>query len=143
MTTIAWDGTSLAADRRAVNANLSRTVTKIRRLHNNLVAYAGNASLGEEMVNWFRNGANAADFPAAQRDKEDWTVLVVVQPGGVVTVYERSPHPITFHDPFYAAGSGRDFALAAMRCGRTATKAVELASAFDIYTGNGVDTLTF
>jgi 20S proteasome alpha/beta subunit len=41
----------------------------------------------------------------------------------------------------YAAGSGRDFALAAMDMGATAKEAVELATRRDVYTGGVIRTL--
>ena len=41
----------------------------------------------------------------------------------------------------YAAGSGRDFALAAMDMGATAKEAVELAAKRDAYTGGTIRTL--
>lgn len=38
-------------------------------------------------------------------------------------------------------GSGRDFAIAAMHCGKTAREAVEIASLYENGCGNGVDVL--
>ena len=46
-----------------------------------------------------------------------------------------------FEGGFYAIGSGRDFALAAMRMGADAKKAVKIASEFDIHTGGRIRTM--
>jgi ATP-dependent protease HslVU (ClpYQ) peptidase subunit len=51
-------------------------------------------------------------------------------------------HPVNDYK-FWAIGSGRDFALAAMEMGATAEEAVLLASKFDRKTGNVVSTAVF
>jgi hypothetical protein len=140
MTVIAWDGKTLAADKRCVNNGLHRTVTKIYRIGDSLIAYSGDAVQGNQMLQWFRDGADVAAYPASQRDKEDWVVFVVVDASGV-RVYERTPYPILIEDEKYACKSGRDFAIAAMHCGKTAREAVEVACVFDVGCGNGIDAL--
>jgi ATP-dependent protease HslVU (ClpYQ) peptidase subunit len=141
MTVIAWDGYTLAADKRATNGSLIRTTTKIFRIHSCLVGYAGEATFGEQMIAWFQAGEKAEDFPKEQRDKDDWAPLLVIRENGKIHKYERTPHPLKYQDKQFAIGSGRDFALAAMACGKTASEAVEVASMFDSNCGNGVDTL--
>jgi len=141
MTVIAWDGTTLAADKRACNGSLIGTVTKIFRIRDCLVGYSGDAAFGEQMRAWFAAGEHAADFPSGQRDKDDYAVLLVIRPDGKVQRFERTPHPITFEDRCAATGSGRDFAIAAMHLGFNAARAVEVASQLTCDCGNGVDTL--
>ena len=141
MTCIAWDGKTLAADKQSTNNNLARTVTKITRVGKSLVGGAGDASQTEEMVAWLRRGAKVGDFPASQRDKEDWASMLVIRPGGFIDLYERTPYPTRYEDKIFAIGSGRDFALAAMYLGKCASDAVEIASIFDAGSGNGVDVL--
>jgi hypothetical protein len=138
---IAWDGKTLAADKRACNGTLYRTVTKIFRIGGNLVAYAGDPAFGEEMLAWIARGERPEDFPTGQRDKEDWTGILVIRPDGTIQKYERTPYPITFEDRHHAIGCGRDFALAAMYLGKTASEAVAVAIALDSACGNGIDTL--
>lgn len=143
MTVIAWDGKTLAADKRACNGTLRSVTTKIRRVGKDLVGYTGDASEGEELLAWFRFGADPEKFPAHLRsDSQHWARLVVVTPKREVLVFERGPHPVVFEDRFFAAGSGRDFALAAMHLGKSATEAVEVASVFDTSCGDGMDALT-
>lgn len=139
MSVIAWDGRTLAADKRACIGTLIRTTTKIFRVGDALCAYAGDAAGGEEMLAWFRAGAKPADFPAGQRTDE-WAGLLVVRRGEILK-YERSPHPVRFEDKFFSIGCGRDFALAAMHLGHDARTAVEVAIALDSGCGNGIDTL--
>ena len=65
MTVIAWDGKALAADRRAVNCGLARTVCKIERVKGALVGMSGDHGVAAEMLKWFTSGG---EFPAKARD---------------------------------------------------------------------------
>lgn len=138
MTTIAWDGKVLAADKRMVHAGLYATVTKIRRIGGLLVAAAGDFDSAQEMFAWIEAGRVPADFPSIQKESDRYVGILIIE-GGKVFKYERSAIPFEIEEPYFAIGSGRDFALAAMACGRTAVEAVEVAALFDVGTGNGVD----
>lgn len=142
MTCIAWDGETLAADKRATNSGLPRTVTKIYRSKGCLIGTSGDFAQAREMLAWWEDGADVKTFPASQRDKEDWGTFVVISNAGI-DVYERSPYPIRFEDRQFACGSGRDFATAAMHLGCSAAQAVEIACRFDVSCGNGIDILIF
>ncbi len=139
MSIIAWDGRTLAADKRASMGTLIRTTTKIFRFGGALLSYSGEAGMGEELVAWFTAGAVAEEFPARQR-ADDPSTLLVIDASGIRT-FERSPHAIRVEDQTFAIGSGRDFALAAMHLGKTAAEAVAVAIALDSGCGNGIDTL--
>lgn len=148
MSCLAWDGKVLAADRRALLGSLYRTTQKIFRVDTAtrgpaLCGYAGDSDKGEELLAWFDAGYIPDKFPPSQRSAENWTSLMVVWQDGTIWRFERGPHPVKFPPQQFAMGSGRDFALAAMHCGRTAIDAVEVAIALDSGCGNGVDALTF
>ena len=135
MTVIAWDGKALAADRRAVNCGLARTVCKLERVKGMLVGMSGDHGAAAEMLKWFVSGG---EFPAKAR--EDIATLMVVDHSGV-HLYTTGPEPMKVLDSHMAIGSGRDYALMAMHLGRTAKEAVELTCLFDANCGNGVDVL--
>lgn len=141
MSVIAWDGKTLAADKRACNGTFVRTVTKIFKVRGCLIGYAGSPDFGNELRNWFAEGEEPKSFPACQRDKDDWVPFIVIRPNGHVYKYERTPYPIRFEDQHFAIGCGRDYAMAAMHLGKTAQEAVEVACALDSGCGNGIDTL--
>lgn len=143
MTCIAWDGTTLAADKRATIGSLYRTTTKIHRVGSMLVGYSGAGAQVREMLAWARGGFKKSAFPEIQRDSENSIALLVIRPKGLVLVYEHTPHPIEYEDKQFAIGSGRDFALAAMYLGKSAKDAVFIAAEFDPGCGGGVDTLCF
>lgn len=140
MTVIAWDGKTLAADKRAVNSGLVRTVTKIRRIGNLLCGFDGVYWAGQEMFAWIERGRNSEDFPKCQLDKDDWSGVLVIDNGKILK-YERSAIPVVYENDIMAIGSGRDFAIAAMYCGKTAEEAVGITCLFECYCGNGVDVI--
>jgi 20S proteasome alpha/beta subunit len=141
MTTIAWDGKTLAADKRAVNNGYSGgTVTKIHHWTGGLCAFSGDLDVGMQMVQWLRDGANPAKYPA-QQEKNACVFLVIMRDGRTCR-YESTPVALWFENEQQAMGSGRDYALAAMHLGKTAREAVEVAIALDCGSGNGIDTLT-
>ena len=142
MTCIAWDGTTLAADKRATNSGLPFTVTKIFRARGRLLAAAGDFDRIGETIAWFAAGADPDKMPPYARDNMDFVSLLVIEPDGTILKYERSAVPFRIESPFYAIGSGRDFAMAAMHLGHDAAKAVEVACALDVKCGNGIDIAT-
>lgn len=144
MTVIAWDGETLAADKRA-GTGAPRTVTKIRRASNgNLLGASGTAHGDMELMAWYEAGADPAAFPPSQRIAETNSQLLVIERGTKrVLHYLGTPYPAVFEDSFFAMGSGRDFALAAMMLSRDAAAAVWLACELCAECGNGVDTLDF
>src|SRR4051812_1035464 len=126
MTVIAWDGKTLAADKRASSGGLMRTVTKIRRIYGNLVGVSGDACHMEALFTWFASGADPAKYPSFQNDENKHSDLLVVTPQGEIHKYEHAAFPIRFEDRLFAMGSGRDYALAAMHLGKSASEAVEV-----------------
>lgn len=143
MTVVAWDGETLAADKRSIVNGTRRTLTKIIRhpTRPELLAITGCWTAGAEVRDWYVRGGQASEFPAAAREADNFARLVVVSPDGV-KCFEGSPAPVVFDDTQAAFGSGADFALAAMYLGANAVRAVEVASRLSAECGDGVDTLT-
>lgn len=146
MTTVAFCGRYLAADKRAICAdNKSGTVTKIHRVGSKFVGFSGGLVVGLAMLEWIREGSKIEDFPKCQT--ADYSPVMVVSRGAngapVLHLYEGQPFPILFEETQRAMGSGRDYALAAMHLGFNAIDAVRVASVFDSGTGNGIDVLDF
>jgi ATP-dependent protease HslVU (ClpYQ) peptidase subunit len=68
-------------------------------------------------------------------------VCLIVWDAQGLRYYEDGPIPETVEHGFWAFGSGRDFAIAAMACGKSAREAVEIACQFDTGCGLGVDVM--
>lgn len=141
MTVIAYDGNTLAADKLGSSSGLRNTITKISRIGDLLVGGSGEIALIGNMLEWIRSGRDPAQFPASQRDKDDWQPVLVIEADGTPSLYDRSPHPIRYEQRCCALGSGRDYAMAAMYLGKTAPEAVLIACALDTGYGNGMDKL--
>lgn len=142
MTVIAWDGTTLAADKKANANGIGRTVTKIFRLNaDEMVAFCGNAADAMAMLWWLKAARDPAAFP--ELSERDSMFAWVVRRDGSIHRYEGRSLPIAYEDRAFADGAGRDYALAAMHLGYDARTAVEVACSLDCYCGNGIDTLTF
>lgn len=142
MTVIAWDGTTLAADKRMVLGNTANgRVTKIHLARGHLTGFTGDACDGSRILHWFREGADPAKYPI--KEGETNSTFVVVCPDRHVELYESGPIPLRL-DPGQplAYGTGHVAALAAMMMGADAIRAVEVASALDLYCGDGIDALT-
>lgn len=140
MTVIAWDGKTLAADKMACAQGYGYTVTKVRRLRDGrLAAFCGDGDSAMELLAWLEGSLNPATYPESQKTND--TSAVVIQPDGTVLSYGKTAFPQVIEDRIYAMGHGRDYALAAMHCGKTAREAVELVCRLDVYCGNGIDTL--
>jgi ATP-dependent protease HslVU (ClpYQ) peptidase subunit len=142
MTVIAWDGKTLAADKQATVAGQAYTTTKIHRVPGGLVAFSGCGTHAAELLEWFKKGRIAKDYPSRTNFDEAAGSTYISNEGIVYMYAYNSGYPEVFEDSFYARGAGRDYALAAMFLGESAARAVEVACAFDTSCGRGVDTLT-
>ncbi|MDE2468427.1 MAG: hypothetical protein KGL35_06715 [Bradyrhizobium sp.] len=142
MTTVAWDGKMLAADRRATSQGMAYEVCKLHRTPDGrLLAGAGYAGLIGRMFAWLDNPERDWNARPAEQASDDYVFIIEITTAAEIRLHGRYGEETTT-SPFTASGSGRDYAMAAMACGKTAAEAVEIAARFDIGTGGGVDTLT-
>jgi len=136
VTTVAWDGTSLAADRQTNAGGLRGRTRKLFRLKDGGVAgISGDLAYGRAVIRWL-NGKGPR--PTETPEKADASILLV-RPGGhplLIAGSDLTPYPAG--GKFWAIGSGRDFAIAVMDLGLSAEEAVRRAAKFDVYTGGGV-----
>ncbi len=137
MTTIAWDGTTLAADRRISSGTVTYSTTKIRRTDDGrLIGATGDFGVCGQLLDWLEH-----DGPRPHcQDSERWVIALEIMPDGTAWMHNRDSRWLV-EDPFVAVGSGRDYAMATMALGHDSQRAVEIASRFDPGTGNGVDAL--
>lgn len=141
MTTIAYKDGILAGDRQSNYGSLPAATTKIHR-HGKWVAGAcGNTAQIAQVHKWVADGMDPSQYPAFQNDPQDAVTMLLASAEGLF-VLDCTPVPYKIEQPFFAIGSGRDFAIAAMDLGLNAVEAVHLASKFDTTTGLGVDAMT-
>jgi 20S proteasome alpha/beta subunit len=140
---IVWDGKSLAADRQWTAGNLIRTTTKIWKHGDVLMGGSGTLTHVEALRNWVLGGMLPAKFPDLKCDQNYVPHFWLINRNGAVAKFEDTPYPMTLRDPFFAEGSGRDFAYGALEMGADAARAVEIACKYDTSCGGGIDVLTF
>lgn len=143
MTTIAWDGRSIAADRRLTGTGGVATVGKLFRLGGGVImGGAGHYSQVVEVVAWIKEGANPKKKPEFPEELAESSDLIMVKPDGtcywLTWPYLRQ---VKINEPFTAVGSGADYAIGAMAAGADARKAIQIAARFDPYTGGRVDVI--
>lgn len=133
MTTIAYRDGVMAADTLASSDGIPCRCTKLFRLDDGrVVGFAGNVEASRLFLEWLRIGGNKPSLTDA--DRKSFHALVM-HPDGHVDEWETDRVGVTLEDPFYAIGSGRMAALAAMHMGANAVEAIEIARLCDINTG--------
>jgi ATP-dependent protease HslVU (ClpYQ) peptidase subunit len=110
-----------------------------------LVGVAGAASNIIPFRDWLLSHEDNCDeaselhrFWGSIPDFGDGFTAILVSDGGVVWNCGSAFPPMTIHRVFESIGSGSDFAMAAMECGRSAADAVGIACKYDVFTGGAV-----
>lgn len=125
MTVIAYKDGVVACDSQSTQGNIRWTVRKFEWVGDTLLIGTGGLTQFLEVVQWYRDGANPADWPACQT-AQDFSTMLAFTPEGVFE-YEHRPFPIAVLDSFAAWGSGAAFAIGAMAVGASPLEAVNVA----------------
>lgn len=127
----------MAADSRCTSSHIHHgNLLKVRKIAGGYVGFAGSAAEAMEFCKWFRDGADPLEWPHCQ----NLTALVLVKRSKTVKcLWFEGPVPMDC-SKYAAIGSGADFAMAAMYCGKTATEAVKVAIQLDPFSGGRVTT---
>ncbi len=136
MTTVAWDGCTLAADTRITEGTLIQRGQKLFRLSDGrLFGGAGDLESIHVVVEYLESEAD--DKPDGL---ENFTALLIDTDGRAWRLESRLvPMPVL--GPYAAIGSGQPYALMAMELGRSAREAVELGCRVDAQGGLPVEDL--
>lgn len=143
MTTIAWDGETMAAD--SYSSGHKNPVTKLHRLPDGSVI--GGAGYLEDIlsaIQYFNivcmGGALTKDTPKPKL-RDDFGTLLRAFSDGTAELYHSQLVPIPVGRSYHAIGSGSDYAMAAMYLEEAAKEAVEVAAVFDLNTGGYIQTM--
>ena len=134
MTTIAWDGETLAADSQLTGGDFvyQQNDKKIFNVNGHLVAMAGDDGQCWQFLDWYRNPDQ--DYP----DKlDDMGALAITKRGAFE--YGSCKIPTKIKPPF-AIGTGSAFAMGAMLHGASAAEAVDIACKLDKYSSKPIKT---
>lgn len=141
ITTIAFDGTTLAADRKAAGDGVMnvRKIFKLKR--GGYLAGAGYMDQLVEVARWIDAGMKDTENPFTHKHgAENETDYLYIDKNGA-PYWLTSPwlRPVRIAEKYVALGSGGDAAWGAMRAGATPRRAVSIAGERDVYTGSGID----
>lgn len=126
MTVIAWDGTTLSSERYAAIGTYVTlpSAPKVQQVNNCLVGLSGDLAVGEKFLRWWQSAYyinNECERPALLPDE---FVMMAIAPDKQVTYWHNQCEPIPILLPYFAIGSGCEFALAALALGCSAPQAV-------------------
>jgi hypothetical protein len=131
MTTIAFDGKTMAADKQTSGGYIEGSVTKICKINGSVYAAAGGMEEMEEFFAWIKNGGDKPtikDFEGLEaKGKNCWWY-------GEKLMRCKTTVPA-------AIGSGTRFAIGAMMAGADAKTAVNISAKLDPHTGCGIKTI--
>jgi hypothetical protein len=137
VTTIAWDGKSIAADTQMESSGwiVPAKGKKLRKLSPGVVAaIVGDYEKFEPFLHWFERKEIFGDPFDLGEDAR----VIVATAAPCVTVYEGKGW-FRLAAPFLAWGSGWPAAVAAMHMGADARRAVEIAAMVDPSTSSDVE----
>ncbi len=158
MTTIAWDGKTLAGDGLSTNnyVIVERNAVKVHKMiGHNFMALFGIAGSAEKSAAFKKSISkimkadsidNAIDFLDIDAKCDDLGVILVFKAGTEkprLFKVEKAIIPIESFEITKAIGCGIEFALAAMDHGKTAREAVEYAATRNVYTGGLITVVDF
>lgn len=139
MTTIAWDGTYLAADKQAGD---HYAIGKIFPLPGGrYLAGAGYYDQVVEVAAWLQAGGKADEKPMFPHDGDGSSIFLVEPDGSAYWLTWPFFRMVQINEPFASVGSGSAYAMGAMAMGASAKKAVQIATRYDQYTGRGITTV--
>ncbi|SDK41836.1 hypothetical protein [Bradyrhizobium ottawaense] len=138
MTTVAYRHGIMAADTRMIQgtAIIGSMVKIVRRDDGALAGAAGDAGWAQAFHRWFLDGEDG-EFPMLEENSKG---VIIRRRRKPIEMFEQGG-TIVFKPPFFAMGSGKEFALGAMAQGASAEAAVEVAMRFDPGSGGNITVL--
>lgn len=131
MTTIAFKDGVMAGDTQENWGGTPIPAKKVYKLGGALFGTSGSAEFAYVFYDWLKSG-----LPRREPYGEE-NVCALVYANGLFYFLERFI-PIPVNKPFWAIGSGAEYALAAMELGKSAEDAVRTAIELDINSGGEV-----
>jgi len=145
MTTIAWDGTTLAADRAAWSGGQKYRVKKVHKItapdgRKFLVALCGDGQYATLVLAWMRGGPHPGAYP------DNDNIVIAVSIDERRRIWRLSSAKLCYErvlEKIHATGAGQDFAIGALEAGATAKQAVLITARRSDLSALGVDCVTF
>lgn len=145
MTTVAYDGVTLAADRAAWSAGMKYRVRKVHKIkatdgRQYLVACCGDGHFAQALLCWMRGGPHPGSYPSTDN------IVIAVVIDEKRRIWRMESAALRYGrvlERVHACGGGQDFAIGALEAGATAVQAIRIAIKRSDMAGLGVDSVTF
>lgn len=145
MSTIAFDGITLAADRAAWSGGCKYRVRKVFNVtattgKRYLVAFCGDGHFAQAVLSWMRGGQHPGAYPTTDN------VVIAVVIDEQRRIWRLESTALRYGrvlERLHACGGGQDFAIGALEGGATAVQAVRIAIKRSEMAGLGVDSVRF
>lgn len=147
MTTIAWDGETLAADRCSWSGCVrrkTRKVFKVKAKDGNicLVAFCGSQAFAMAVMSWMAGKQEKPDCAEFGVAPDDACAVVIDSKLRVWSLGNRLQYCL-MNEKIFATGAGQEFAWGALEAGAAAKRAIEIAAKRSDYSALGVDCVRF
>lgn len=147
MTTIAWDGKTLAADRCSWSGPARRAVRKTFKIvapdgSRFLIAFCGEGSFALAVLAWMQGEGEKPKCQDFGVDPANQFAVVIDEKRRIWNLTANLTYG-RFYESMMAYGGGQEFAWGALEAGATAKRAVEIAIKRSDYAGLGVDCVRF
>lgn len=138
MTTVAWDGKTLAVDRQVtIDGNVRGKCCKLFKIKKGKwLTGAGDLYELKQIADWM-SGTMEEEPP--QVNETEFVMIDTIKKK--VLFFDKRMTPVEIEPPV-SLGSGSQFALAGMKMKLDAISAIRLAAQSDIFTGSGVEFIT-
>ena len=154
MTTIAWDGTTLASDSQSTNSDAVSSLSEqkiftpcggdwfINGERIIAIGTAGECGIEEQLFTILPNNLT---YKTEFTTEPDFSVIAITDTGRawLISKDEGKVHASIWpRKESVAIGSGHMIARTAMKCGKSAIEAVNIAIEMDVYSGGAVQSFT-
>lgn len=140
MTTVAFRDGIMAADTQITAGDTKEGfIRKVWRADEYLVGFSGDADVAQK-IRWKmdENEIDPLDYRFGLETWPDDEMMFYIFDGSQLWQIYQKGAAFYCDAPFFAMGSGSNYALGAMAMGATARQAVAVAARFDVYTGGRV-----
>jgi ATP-dependent protease HslVU (ClpYQ) peptidase subunit len=142
VTTIAVRNRIMAADTQGTRSGSRIRIKKIRKLSDgSLFAGAGASGAIVKLQRWVEAGCPEDKPPKLGLADDEEVECIVLRSDGTLVLIDETLAPETLDQDFIAIGTGCEYALGAMACGRSAAQAVKIAARFDTNTSEPVEAM--
>ena len=147
MTTIAWDGMTLAGDRCSWSSGVRRTVKKVHKVtapdgRRYLVGFTGDGDFCMAVLAWMKGEGERPAYADFGVDAANQFAVVIDEEMKVWALSANLKYS-RFYEQRMAYGAGQDMAWGALEAGADAKTAIQIVARRSDYAGLGVDCVRF